>query len=177
MEDLGKLRLLGAVVCTVALAGFGTVTYSYWGEWKETRTGTVCGDWEALYEWEVGQHALWMAAVTVLLWVVVLPDKYCFLLVPLYLLGPVLFTLTVSSLISFVSFTSCCAAAQDSCLRLSGYQAASLVYGQMLVSLLMAALLSLALLCVLACVVWAYLEKIIQDSVHRLRSQTYSLIV
>ena len=177
MDDLAKVRAAGVVVCSVVLAGFGAVAYSYWVEWGETRGGTVCGDWEGLYEWEVAQHGLWMAAVAVLLWVVVQPGKYRFLLVSLYLLGPALLTCTITALISFSSFTACCTSVQDRCTLLPSYQGASLVYGHMLVSLLMAALLSLALLCVLAGVVWTYLDQKIQESVRRIRAPAYSLIV
>ena len=177
MEDLAKVRVVGCVLCLVVQAGFAVVTYSYWTEWSEVTEDTRCKGWEGIYQWEVAQHGLWMMAVGVLLWVLAKPEKYRFLLISLYLLGPVFFIWTVAALFSLVSFHSCCSAAHNNCIHSSSYQGGALVYGQMMVSLLMSGLISLALFCILACVSWSYLDKRIQESIHRLHSPEYSLIV
>ena len=177
MDDLVKLRGVGLLLCTVVLAGLSVVMYSYWAEWSESTESTTCGQWEMMYEWELGQNGLWMTSVAILLWVMVKPEMYRSLLMSLYLLGPVFFIWTAVGLFSFSSFRSCCMTTRDSCLHFSSYQGASLVYGQMLVSLLMSGLLSLVLFCILACIAWSYLDKRIQESVHRLHSPAYALIV
>lgn len=160
MDDLTKLRVLGFCLVAALDGSCGVIGWTYWEELDkeiEERKTSKCG-LEVLYMWELGGWGVWILALSILLWVISQPAKYRYLLISLYLLGPFTLCLTCITLLSFLSFHSCCLYVQDNCLSFPAYQQPSFIYGRLSVSLVLSSFLTLYFLFIVLYVIWGYID-------------------
>lgn len=161
-----KARTLGFVGCALAMSYYCYEVYAYmthWDSWKVIKRSTQCPQLYVLELWLLTQNILWIAAISLLMVVLVKPEKYKLLLCFLYLMGPIYFLWSAVSTGYYWAFLSCCREKLDGCINYYPFTNSSSFAALLVISLLFSGLISVYLLVIVGAVFWRYLQRWVQN--------------
>lgn len=159
MDSSKKLRIFGGAITFLAMVYYSYEIYLYLSDWyslDDIQDDTDCEEIYTLELWLLSQNLIWLAALSFLLIVLIVPELYKLLLCFLYLMGPVYLTWTVVAIGYYSWFLGCCKKEQDKCTDFYPYQSPAGFIALIIVSIVFSALITLYLLSIIIQTLWAY---------------------